>query len=94
MLRLRHRELSASNPWTDRAPVKPFDPIAHKKAAARAAKVKGDRTFANRRGRSSRRNLRQASPAGEALPLKEASSAAGFLRIGKAVFASSAIKAL
>lgn len=36
MLRLRLSQLSASNPLIDRAPVKPFDPIAHQAAAARS----------------------------------------------------------
>ncbi|WJI57272.1 MULTISPECIES: lytic transglycosylase domain-containing protein [unclassified Mesorhizobium] len=36
MLRLRSSGLSASNPLIDRAPVKPFDPIACKAAAARS----------------------------------------------------------
>lgn len=37
MLRLRLSQLSASNPLIDRAPVKPFDPIARQTAAARSA---------------------------------------------------------
>lgn len=36
MLRLHFSGLSKSNPWIDRAPVKPFDPIAFQAAAARS----------------------------------------------------------